>query len=222
MPSGKTVDITSSSKRRTGTLIAFVVGGLMTPGFALLAEPALSGHVTDQRGQPLPGATVSIHKISGEPFEATVRTDVDGTFSVSEMPDGDYSIRADFTGFVSTAFEPVRIYFPSHLRWDITLRIGYFGGEGGVFSNSELVGELMLKGRRLPNAAVCLTRESPDPVSKPVCTQTNRLGQYLIAVPPAEYRVSVVDGGRTLVTRDLNLKVAGQYRNKINPDTTEK
>ena len=61
-------------------------------------------------------------------------------YSFAELPDGDYSIEAALTGFVSVSYKPVRIYFPAKLGWNFVLSHTGAGGDA-VCGSSELVGE---------------------------------------------------------------------------------
>jgi hypothetical protein len=177
-----------------------------------LASAALTGRVAEDSGGPLPGATVKIHKVSGEQFDDSATTDSQGRYSFSELPDGEYLLQAALSGFVSVSYKPVRIYFPAQVQWDFVLRLAGLGHDA-VYASSELVGELMSRGVRIPHANICLTKV--DGPNSPICTTTNRLGQYFLDVPPSIYVATVDSGGDTKASQRLDLSAAGEYRNKI-------
>jgi hypothetical protein len=206
--------MTSSCGARLAARVALVALLLSGIGARGLAKVALSGRVVDETGGPLPAATVSVRKLSGEQFYQSSQTDSQGHYSFPELPDGEYSVEGALTGFVSVLYKPVRIYFPAEVRWDFVLSVAGFGGDA-VYASSELVGELLWRGVRMPTASICVTRADEPP--HPTCTVTNRLGQYFLDLPPAIYIVSI-DCGRGLQAKDrLDLRTAGQYRNKITP-----
>lgn len=176
------------------------------------ALAALSGRVVDEGGGPLPAATVTVHKLSGEQFEESSTTDAQGRYSFPELPDGEYSVDGALPGFVSNSYKPVRIYFPAQVRWDFQLRLGGFGHDA-VYSSSELVGELTSHRARVAGARICVTRVGQ--ADRSICAVTNRLGQYFLDVPPAIYLVTVETGAVALSNQRLDLSVAGSYRNKI-------
>ena len=101
--------------------VAFVgVAGLLLAGVSVDAQSTrvaatgmqarvmsgtISGVVTDDRGGALGGAMVSA---LGVTLASTV-TDDRGRFTFSELPQGDYLVRAHMTGFVATASARVRV-----------------------------------------------------------------------------------------------------------------
>jgi hypothetical protein len=185
---------------------------LLATGTRGLPKAALSGRVADESGGPLPTATVSVRKLSGEQFIQSSQTDSHGRYSFPELPDGEYSVEAALAGFVSVTYKPMRIYFPAEVREDFVLGVAAFGSDA-VYTSSQLVGELMWRGARMPAATICVTKASEPP--HPICTVTNGLGHYFLDLSPAIYTVTI-DFGRGLHAKDrLDLRTAGQYRNKI-------
>ncbi len=77
---------------------------LWTLTLALLALPAgaqegsVSGTVTDADGDPLPGVLVNVENDAGE-----ARTGADGTFSISGVAAGSYTVTASLDGFQSSS-----------------------------------------------------------------------------------------------------------------------
>src|SRR5262245_58949507 len=89
-------------KRFISVLLAgFVSSGLV--GSARAQEGAagsgrepgtLGGRVMDATGQVLPGATVDI-----EPRGLRLTTDLEGRFTASSLPAGDYRLKVSYVGF---------------------------------------------------------------------------------------------------------------------------
>ena len=79
--------------------------------------------------------------------------------------------------------------------------------------SSDLVGELKREGKSVPGAHVCLTRS--DRSDRPVCTTTNRLGQYFLSVTPGVYEVTISYGNFPETKKRLDLTTAGTYRNRL-------
>src|SRR5262249_12638063 len=80
-------------------------------------EPAITGHVLDSRGSPVPGGSVLVHRILGEGPDTTIQTAPQGQFMVDALLDGEYMIRAQASGFVSVSYEPVHVQFPNRLTY---------------------------------------------------------------------------------------------------------
>lgn len=79
-------------------------GPVLQTASAMLSG-AISGTVSDERGGPLPGAMVSVQ---GATMAMTV-TDVQGRFSLSRLPAGEYVLRARLSGFAASRREVVRV-----------------------------------------------------------------------------------------------------------------
>jgi hypothetical protein len=86
-----------------------VGGPVTTQNFSLVrTRPfTINGVVTDTRGTPVPGATVTLVKNSPTPGILKASTDSKGLYSLTMNPgayDGDYSVTADASGFASGAY----------------------------------------------------------------------------------------------------------------------
>ncbi len=73
---------------------------------ARTAGGSITGAVSDERGGPLGGATVSA---IGLMAMAAVITDQHGRFTIAALPAGDYIVRAHLTGFAASRRESVRV-----------------------------------------------------------------------------------------------------------------
>ena len=67
---------------------------------------SISGIVSDERGGPLRGATVSA---VGQAAMAAANSDQNGRFSIDSLPAGEYVVRAHMPGFIASRREPVRV-----------------------------------------------------------------------------------------------------------------
>jgi len=68
----------------------------------------LSGHVLDPQGDPIPGATVVVHREEGA-LERRATTDAAGGFRVVELPPGPYSVVVTAPGFAARTLEGVEL-----------------------------------------------------------------------------------------------------------------
>ena len=67
---------------------------LVITSLSLYAQSTISGNVTDESGNPLIGANVIV--------EGTVvgaATDIDGTFSINYVPEGEYTLLVSYFGY---------------------------------------------------------------------------------------------------------------------------
>ena len=67
---------------------------LVITSLSLYAQSTISGTVTDESGNPLIGANVLV--------EGTVvgaATDIDGTFSINYVPEGEYTLLVSYFGY---------------------------------------------------------------------------------------------------------------------------
>jgi hypothetical protein len=104
---------------RRSNVMSFV-GMLGVASFASIAVAAetrpaptdgieLAGLVSDDVGEPLVGATVSVFGRNLAKGAATVVTGADGRFQLSNIPPGTYRLRAYLTGFLPSAFASVLV-----------------------------------------------------------------------------------------------------------------
>jgi hypothetical protein len=62
---------------------------------------AIAGKVTDSKGVPIPGASVSVSLDSGKPVETL--TDLDGSFKFQDLPAGAYQLTIEIMGFLKAS-----------------------------------------------------------------------------------------------------------------------
>jgi hypothetical protein len=99
---------------RPAILSLFLTMGVSAVGLAETNAPAalptaLAGLVSDELGQPLGGATVSVFGKSLSRGALTAVTDEKGRFELAGIPPGMYRLRAYLSGFLPSAFARVVI-----------------------------------------------------------------------------------------------------------------
>ena len=97
-----------------------VPGGCGAWLFRLAHSPweALSGSVADQTGAPLPGVRVAIQGVATR----TAETGAAGDFAFQDLPEGDYEISAELSGF-ERAHRAVRVKAGERVTVILTLRV---------------------------------------------------------------------------------------------------
>jgi len=102
-------------------LIAVLVGIMSAPATAQTVTGSIEGHVTDQTGALVAGATVSVRNTeTGQ--ERTMTTNSEGYYRASFLPIGPYRVAASFTGFASLVYEKVQITLNQTTVTDFSLR----------------------------------------------------------------------------------------------------
>jgi len=106
------------------TLLAFVA--LLAPAaFSQgVTTAAINGLITDEGGQPLPGATVlAVHQPTGTEYGTITRPD--GRYSLANMQvGGPYTITFSFVGYNRQVIEGIHLRLGDTYRQDITLTAG--------------------------------------------------------------------------------------------------
>jgi hypothetical protein len=81
------------------------------------------GTVTDPTGAVVPGAKITVKNINTG-LERSTSTDVDGNYTIPELPIGTYEVRVDRENFVSARVENVAVEVAGERRVDVKLSIG--------------------------------------------------------------------------------------------------
>jgi len=79
----------------------------------VFAQPDLSGKVTDAKARPLIGANVYIDKT----FRGAI-TDVNGAYTITNLPGGKYTVKASYLGF-ETGSEEIELTGDQHLDFSL-------------------------------------------------------------------------------------------------------
>ena len=96
----------------------------------MLALPAMAqnriikGKVTDDKGQPIAGASITIQAVDSKVRNYTTKTDKKGTYIYMGLPAGDYHVVARAQGFSPDYKSPVRATIQSETVVDLVLTPG--------------------------------------------------------------------------------------------------
>ncbi len=83
----------------------------------------IQGTVSDATGAPVPGAKIAVHSTETGIDRQTTASQ-DGTYSVSELPIGNYSVTVEKEGFASFVAKSVSVNVAAQTRVDASLRPG--------------------------------------------------------------------------------------------------
>ena len=107
---------------RVRMILAFVVLAA-TSLFAQTFRGTVLGTVTDASGAVVPGAKVAVRNVNtGQ--ERTTQTSADGSYSVSELPIGTYTVTITQSGFQTSVTSGVSVDVASERRVDAELKTG--------------------------------------------------------------------------------------------------
>jgi len=136
--------------------IACVVAVSVIPAGAQVRTASVIGQVLDQSGAVIPHAAVAIRRPSAG-FERRVATDAEGTFTIAELPPGDYEVTATREGF-SVAVQRLVLQPGETRRVPLLLRVGGLI-EDVVVMAGEIAGSHE-RARRLPGSVEIVERET--------------------------------------------------------------
>jgi hypothetical protein len=86
------------------------------------ATATIRGHIADQTGALIPGATVTITTTDGN-VVATATADASGIYSIPNLAPGNYIVKAEFSGFAAFQSQPISVAAGQSKRVDITMAI---------------------------------------------------------------------------------------------------
>jgi hypothetical protein len=98
-------------------------GGLAGAARAQAVGAALSGLITDERGGPVPGATVSIRNL-GTGVVREVSSNGDGFYSAPNLLPGMYEVRVAAQGFQTSVQKDVRLTVGAQQALNVSLKVG--------------------------------------------------------------------------------------------------
>jgi Carboxypeptidase regulatory-like domain len=180
----------------------------------------LRGVIIDRTGAVLPGVSLTLtHKTGNQ--ERRQLTDTNGNYVFASLPNGDYLLKAEFSGFKSQIRDGITLQVGQRINVDLSLEVGAIDEEvtvtedvslmrttnaeiSEVISNQRL-GELPLNGRQF----VQLTLLSDNVFLTPVGTRGAALSQTGRQVVIGGQRV-----GHNLYTLD-GVSITDQYLNNL-------
>jgi hypothetical protein len=172
-------------------------------------QAAVWGRVQDDIRQELAGATVTAQSLSFPLLRFSTKTDGAGNYVFQELPDGDFSLGAIADGHIGTTYSPIKIRYPARESRDFILPLVIYETKA-MELNASVTGTLLVGGKPLSRATVCLLRE---PVKR--CVETNHFGQYSLMVEPGVYRAWVMNNERILWASSLEFPRPDSYRDPI-------
>lgn len=89
------------------------------------ASATLQGSVQDPHGHPIVSATVKLQGETGEP-PLTAHTDLTGNYRFPALHAGNYTVRAEFSGYSAAAFGPFILGQKESKKVDLTLESAFF------------------------------------------------------------------------------------------------
>jgi outer membrane receptor protein involved in Fe transport len=87
------------------------------------AVGAMSGIVTDSTGAVIPGVTIEVTNAANGQVRTAV-TDVDGYYTVLQLPPGPYSIKGTLSGFKTAVREGITVTVETTARVDLQMSVG--------------------------------------------------------------------------------------------------
>src|SRR5262245_54526244 len=91
--------------------------------FAQTTFASITGLVTDPSGAVIPGAQITVIKLDNN-FQYTARSNETGYYTVGQLLEGDYDLRAEAQGFKKFIAKGVRLANMDLRRIDIRLETG--------------------------------------------------------------------------------------------------
>jgi len=102
-------------------LTSFVTFGQM--GYSQTTFASITGTVTDPAGALVPNATITATNVETN-IKSTATSNESGVFTIAQLKEGKYTIRAEAAGFRNFAVESMSLVARDVRRVDITLQIG--------------------------------------------------------------------------------------------------
>lgn len=104
------------------SLFVFALLTLPAPGLAQ-GSVTIFGTVTDSSGAVVPGATLVVTHLETRVFRETISSSA-GTYVVSQLAIGTYSVRAELSGFKTFLQENVRVQVGDNRQVNVVLQVG--------------------------------------------------------------------------------------------------
>lgn len=106
-------------------LFALFVLGLLGLAPVVLAQTTstIEGTIADQQGLPVAGAAIHVVN-SGMGIDRTAKSESDGTFRVSGLPAGTYTLTVSKTGFAPTTIRELQVTVNQTVTLTVSLRLG--------------------------------------------------------------------------------------------------
>ncbi len=104
-------------------LVAALLFGVAAPIFAQSDSSSISGTVTDASGALLPNARVTVQNTATN-ADRSIASNESGSFTITNLAPGSYSVRVELTGFQTTTLKDVHLDPSIGRRIDVAMRVG--------------------------------------------------------------------------------------------------
>lgn len=121
-------------------LLLFHCHYLVVAALAQGTTATLSGTVTDQNGAVIPDASIAVINIA-RGFQRTGTTNDHGTFVVPLLPPGNYTVKAEHTGFTPAEVRDVVLNVNDQVAMKIRMSVGTFSQTVQIVEGSPLINE---------------------------------------------------------------------------------
>jgi hypothetical protein len=108
------------------SLALFLLVGLLAaiqPAWSQEVTATVVGTITDPSGAPVPNATV-VAKDNDRGVEFSSKSNETGSYNISRLPVGNYTVRASAPGFQTAVYPPFTLVLNQHARVDVALKVG--------------------------------------------------------------------------------------------------
>src|SRR5262245_35316609 len=110
-------------KTSCAIMLIFALFGLQPRALSQTTYAGITGTVTDPVGAVVPNATIEATHIQTN-YKYTAQSNDVGVYTLSQLREGDYTLRAKATGFQEFAAQNIQLVSRDLRRIDIQLRIG--------------------------------------------------------------------------------------------------
>lgn len=133
------VNRTRNSFHSFCALLVFALGLLMTTNsFAQGITGSITGNVTDSTGAAIPGANVTITQTETNAVRTVTTSDV-GSFTVTQLPPGHYSVKVDKASFKSYKQDNLTLLIDQIAQINATMEVGSQGETVTVSSTAPVI-----------------------------------------------------------------------------------
>lgn len=115
-------------KLKTVVIVLFVLIAVHWVYSQEVTTGTITGKIADEKGDPLPGATITVTSEKG--VSKTVISDIDGVFRIPFLTPGTYSLKAEMENFKT--FQKTNILVPLNAKIDVGMITMQLGGTAEV------------------------------------------------------------------------------------------
>ncbi|HEY0763521.1 MAG TPA: TonB-dependent receptor [Pyrinomonadaceae bacterium] len=130
-------------------LLLFTVNSsLLSRVYAQSSTATLTGTVSDQAGAVVPGVKVAVINID-QGFQRSTLTNDEGIYTVSILPPGKYTVKAEREGFSTAEVPAVVLNINAYIKLNISLKIGKLEQQVEINYNPSLIDERPVVGGKV-------------------------------------------------------------------------